>query len=114
MTDCLFCKIIHGEIAATIVYEDDNVIAFKDIEPQAPLHIIIVPRKHIATLNELNEEDTYLVGHMTQVAQRLANKNNYAKDGYRLVINCNQHGGQTVFHLHLHLLAGRQFHWPPG
>ncbi len=114
MTDCLFCKIIHGEIATTIVYEDDKVSAFNNIEPQAPLHILVVPRKHIATLNDLVAEDTYTVGHMIQVAQRLANKNGDGKQGYRLVMNCNQHGGQMVFHLHLHLLSGRQMHWPPG
>ena len=114
MTDCLFCKIIDGTISATLVYEDDTVIAFNDINPQAPTHILIVPRQHIATLNHLTQDDTLIVGHMVQVGQKLANQLGHAVNGYRLVMNCNGDGGQTVFHIHLHLLAGRQFEWPPG
>jgi histidine triad (HIT) family protein len=114
MTECLFCKIINGVIPATLVYEDDTVIAFNDINPQAPTHILIVPRQHIATLNHLTQDDTFIVGHMVQVGQRLANQLGHSENGYRLVMNCNGDGGQTVFHIHLHLLAGRQLEWPPG
>ena len=114
MINCLFCKITQGEITTKILHEDDKVIAFKDIAPQAPLHIVIIPRKHIATLNDLATEDTYTVGQMIQVARYLAKENGYANDGYRLVMNCNKQGGQMIFHLHLHLLAGRQLDWPPG
>ena len=114
MTNCLFCKIIDGDIPAKLVYEDDMVIAFNDINPQAPTHILILPRKHIDTLNHLTTNDTLIVGHMIQVGQQLANKLGHAENGYRLVMNCNGDGGQTVFHIHLHLLAGRQLDWPPG
>ncbi|MSP52684.1 MAG: histidine triad nucleotide-binding protein [Gammaproteobacteria bacterium] len=114
MANCLFCKIIDGEIPATLVYEDDTVIALNDINPQAPTHILIVPRQHIDTLNHLTEADTFIVGHMVQVGQKLANQLGHAAKGYRLVMNCNADGGQTVFHIHLHLFAGRQFAWPPG
>jgi histidine triad (HIT) family protein len=114
MTDCLFCKIVEGKIPATLVYEDDTVIAFNDINPQAPTHILIVPRKHISTLNHLTNDDTFIVGQMVQVGKKLADKLRHAESGYRLVMNCNSDGGQTVFHIHLHLLAGREFTWPPG
>jgi histidine triad (HIT) family protein len=114
MTDCLFCKIIKGDIPATLVYEDETVIAFNDLHPQAPTHILIVPRKHISTLNHLIEIDTLTIGHMVQIAQQLANELEHGENGYRLVMNCNSDGGQTVFHIHLHLLAGRQLEWPPG
>ena len=114
MSDCLFCKILQGDIPAKLVYEDDDIIAFNDINPQAPTHILIVPHKHIETLNDLTTDDTQTVGRMVQVAQKLANEKGFANDGYRLVMNCNDHGGQTVFHIHLHLLGGRQFQWPPG
>ena len=114
MTDCLFCKIIAGDIPAALVYEDDTVVAFNDINPQAPAHVLIVPRKHISTLNDLTKDDTFIVGHMVQVGQKLAHQFDHAENGYRLVMNCNRDGGQTVFHIHLHLLAGREFTWPPG
>jgi len=114
MSDCLFCKIIERTIPTELVYEDDTVVAFNDINPQAPTHILIVPRQHISTLNHLTKEDTFIAGHMVQVAQKLANELGYAENGYRLVMNCNADAGQTVFHIHLHLLAGRQFEWPPG
>jgi histidine triad (HIT) family protein len=112
--DCLFCKIINGSIPATIAYQDDIVTAFDDINPQAPCHKLIVPHKHIATLNDLQEEDNDILSHMIQTAKKLAAKLNLADDGYRLVMNCNAGAGQTVFHIHLHLLGGRQMTWPPG
>lgn len=111
---CLFCKIIDKEIPATILYEDEQVIAFNDINPQAPHHIIIIPKKHIATINDIANDDAALIGQMTLTGAKLAKELGLADNGYRLVMNCNQHGGQTVFHIHLHLLGGRQFSWPPG
>ncbi len=112
--DCLFCKIIQGDIPAAIIYRDDQVIAIDDINPQAPQHKLIIPLKHIATLNDLETSDAELVGHMVQTAKLLANKLEIAEEGYRTVMNCNAGAGQTVFHIHLHLLGGRQFNWPPG
>lgn len=112
--DCLFCKIAQGTVPAEIVYQDDQVVAFNDINPHAPQHKLIISRKHIATLNDLSADDTTLVGHMVQTAKMLARDNNIAEEGYRLVINCNPGAGQTVFHLHLHLLGGRRLTWPPG
>lgn len=116
MTDCIFCKIIQGEIPAKLVYEDDSVVAFPDIHPKAPHHLLIIPRRHIATLNDLNESEgnTMLVGHLMQVAKKLARQLNIAQEGYRVLMNCNAGGGQAVFHIHLHLLGGRLMHWPPG
>lgn len=114
MSECLFCKIIAGDIPAKISYQDDLVLAFDDINPQAPAHKLIIPKKHISTLNDLTSDDTHIIGHMVQTGQQLANQLGYAEEGYRLVMNCNQHGGQTVYHIHLHLLAGRQLDWPPG
>lgn len=114
MNDCLFCKIVTNEIPADIEYEDDLVLAFRDINPQAPSHFLIIPKKHISTLNDLSDNDTQLMGHIIQVGQQLANKLGHGDDGYRLVMNCNNHGGQTVYHIHLHLMAGRQLDWPPG
>ncbi len=112
--DCLFCRIIKGEIPTKIVYKDDFVVAFDDINPQAAHHKLIVPHKHISTLNDLHSEDNELVGHMIQTAKMLAKQLNIAEEGYRVVMNCNAGAGQTVFHIHLHLLGGRQFGWPPG
>ena len=112
--DCLFCKIAKGEIPAKIIYEDDLVMAFDDINPQAPHHKIFIPRKHIATLNDLQDGDDKLIGHMVQAATKLAKELNIAEDGYRVVMNCNTHGGQSVYHIHLHLLGGRRLAWPPG
>lgn len=112
--DCLFCKIASGSIPATIIYQDDKVVAFDDINPQAIQHKIIIPRKHIATLNDLQDEDNTLIGDMVQTATALAKKLAIAEQGYRLVMNCNAGGGQTVFHIHLHLLGGRHMTWPPG
>lgn len=112
---CLFCKIASTEIKANILYQDQKIIAFDDIAPQAPIHKIIIPRQHIATLNEATgEENKHLLGQMMQTAISLAHDLNIAADGYRLIMNCNQQGGQTVFHIHLHLLGGRQLTWPPG
>ncbi len=112
--DCLFCKIIKGDIPAANIYRDEWVVAFDDINPQAPHHKLIIPNKHIATLNDLQNDDNELIGHMVQTAKMLASKLGLAEDGYRLVMNCNAHAGQTVFHIHCHLLGGRQFKWPPG
>ena len=114
MIDCIFCKIINREIPIQMMYEDDQVIAFNDIQPQAPIHVLIIPREHIATLNDLTEEHTELIGHMIQIAKKLAKELGIGEKGYRVLMNCNQHGGQAVYHLHLHLLGGRQMQWPPG
>lgn len=114
MSDCLFCRIVAGGIPATLVYQDDAVVAFRDINPQAPLHVLIVPRKHIATLNDLAPADDALVGSMFRTAAALAKEHGYDARGYRTVFNTNREAGQTVFHIHLHLLAGRGLTWPPG
>jgi len=112
--DCLFCKVVQGEVPAKIIYKDDLVIGFDDINPQAPIHKLIIPQKHISTLNDLTPEDNALVGHMAQTAKKLAKELKIDEDGYRLVINCNKGAGQTVFHIHAHLLGGRSMAWPPG
>lgn len=114
MTDCLFCKIRDGDIPCDKVYENDDVIAFRDVNPQAPTHILIVPHKHIATINDLEDEDKDIVGQMLLAAQDIAGYEGIAEDGYRLVMNCNARAGQTVFHIHLHLMGGRVMTWPPG
>ncbi len=114
MTDCIFCKIAAGEIPAEKVYEDDQVVGFRDLSPQAPVHVLIIPRRHIATLNDLTGADESLVGHMHRAAAQVAADEGLAERGYRTLINCNAEGGQTVFHLHLHLLGGRPMTWPPG
>jgi len=114
MIECLFCKILKGEIPASIIYEDDRVIAFKDINPQAPLHALIVPRRHIASLNDLTPEDDALVGEMIRRAAAIAKQHSYADSGFRTVFNTNAAAGQTVFHIHLHVLGGRGLNWPPG
>ncbi len=112
--DCIFCKISRGEIPAKILFQDNQVIAFADVNPQAPIHHIIIPKRHIATLNELDESDSLLLGHMIYTAKSLAQQENIAENGYRILMNCNAAGGQTVFHIHLHLLGGRTMTWPPG
>ena len=114
MTNCVFCKIIAGEIPGSFVHQDDSIVAVRDINPQAPLHLLIMPRRHIATLNDLRPDDDALVGSMFRVAAALAGQHGYAERGYRTVFNCNREAGQTVFHIHLHLLAGRGLTWPPG
>ena len=114
MGDTLFSKIIRHEIAADIVHEDDDVIGFRDINGQAPIHILFIPRKPVATLNDLEEADALLIGKLFLAATAYAKSEGFAEKGYRCVINCNEDGGQSVYHLHLHLLAGRQMTWPPG
>ncbi|GBD97059.1 MAG TPA: histidine triad nucleotide-binding protein [Nitrospirae bacterium] len=112
--DCMFCKIIQNKIPSKKVYEDDGILAFEDVNPQAPVHILIIPKKHIPTSLEIEEEDNELIGRMFQVANRIATDREVAERGFRIVMNCNSEAGQTVFHVHLHLLAGRAMHWPPG
>ncbi len=111
---CFFCKIAEGEIPADIIFQSDDVIAFRDINPQAPTHALIIPKRHISTLNDLEEGDEHLVGSLFLAAKSLAIELGFAEDGYRTVFNCNPHGGQSVYHIHLHLLGGRQLGWPPG
>lgn len=112
--ECLFCKIIAGEIPSTKVYEDDRVYGFLDIDPQAPTHIILVPKAHIASANEITAENADVVGYIFQVVAQIAKEQGFADGGYRIVNNCGEAGGQTVGHLHFHLLAGRNLGWPPG
>ena len=114
MQDCLFCKIVERKIDASIVFEDDQLLVFDDINPQAPVHKLIIPKRHIATLNDVTSEDCLLIGHMVNTAKKLAQTLAISDSGYRTVFNCNSGGGQEVFHIHLHLLGGRQMHWPPG
>ena len=114
MSDCLFCKIVDKQIPAKIVFEDDRCLAFRDINPQAPTHVLIVPRKHIASLNELGDADAALVGHLHMIAAKLAAQQGLAARGYRTLFNTGAEAGQTVFHLHLHLVGGRALGWPPG
>jgi histidine triad (HIT) family protein len=111
---CLFCKIIAGEIPSSKVYEDELLFAFNDINPQAPMHVLVVPRQHIATLNDLTAANDGLVGSMVRAAARIAKDRGYDGTGYRTVVNCNAEAGQTVFHVHLHVLGGRRLAWPPG
>lgn len=111
---CLFCRIAHGEIPASKVYEDDELVAFADINPQAPMHLLVIPRVHVATTNDLAPEHDALVGRMIRRAAALAAERGHAERGYRTVFNCNADAGQTVFHLHLHVLGGRGLSWPPG
>jgi len=114
MEDCLFCRILDGKIPARIVHEDDRAIAFEDIHPQAPVHLLVIPRKHIASLVEAQPDDAALFGHLLLVAGQLARERGLDSKGYRSVINTGAGAGQTVFHLHVHVLGGRPFHWPPG
>ena len=114
MSDCLFCRLVEGEIPSDVVHEDDDILAFRDIKPQAPCHILIIPKRHIATLNDLTPDDAPLVGRILLTARRLAAEEGFAEAGYRTVFNCNRAAGQEVFHIHLHLLAGRPLGWPPG
>lgn len=114
MSDCLFCKMVSGEIPPDKVYEDDEVLGFRDINPQAPVHVLVIPKEHIATLNDLDDAHRSLVGRMVQAAAKIAAQEGVDTSGYRTVLNCNADAGQSVFHIHLHLLAGRQMHWPPG
>lgn len=114
MSDCLFCKIVAGEIPAELVHEEETLLAFRDISPQAPTHVLIIPRRHIATINDLSESDTDDIGRLFLAAAQIARAEGIAEDGYRVTMNCNAGAGQTVFHVHLHMLGGRQMTWPPG
>ncbi|MCM8778781.1 MAG: histidine triad nucleotide-binding protein [Candidatus Omnitrophica bacterium] len=112
--DCIFCKISRKEIPSKMVYADEEVLAFEDINPQAPVHIVIIPKKHIEKTSDITEGDIGLIGKLVFVAQKIAKEKNVSDSGYRLVFNCNKDAGQAVFHIHLHLLGGRKFFWPPG
>ena len=112
--DCIFCKIANGEINGDVLYQDDEVVGFRDLNPQAPHHILFVPRRHVATVNDFENADASLVGKLVLAAGKVARELGVAEEGYRLVTNCNGNAGQTVFHVHLHMLAGRVMRWPPG
>jgi histidine triad (HIT) family protein len=114
MTECLFCRIIAGQAPASKIYEDEEMVAIEDIRPQAPLHALVIPRRHIATLNDLSPEDDELIGRMTRRAAAIAKERGLAERGYRTVFNCNRDALQSFFHIHLHVLGGRRFGWPPG
>jgi len=114
VSDCLFCKIVAGDIPAKIVYKDEHLVAFQDINAQAPMHVLIVPRRHVASLNDLAESDDALVGEMVRRAAAIAKEHGHSERGYRTVFNCNADAGQSVFHIHLHVLGGRLLAWPPG
>jgi len=114
MNSCIFCKIAEGKANAEVVYQNDRIIAFRDIDPKAPVHILIIPRKHIATINDLTSNDKDLIGEIFLAAKEIAKMENLSECGYRLVFNCNRDGGQAVYHIHLHLLGGRSMKWPPG
>lgn len=112
--DCLFCRIVGGEIPADIVYESERVLAFRDINPQAPTHVLIVPRRHVATINDITDEHREDIGNLFMAAKVIARAEGIDEQGYRVTMNCNEGAGQSVFHLHLHLLGGRPMQWPPG
>jgi histidine triad (HIT) family protein len=114
VTGCLFCRIVAGEVPATIVYQDDRLVAFKDINPQAPGHVLVIPKRHISSLNDLTDADDPLLGEMIRRGAALAGDMGFTERGYRTVFNTNADAGQTVFHIHLHVLGGRRFAWPPG
>ena len=114
LNDCLFCKMVSGEIKPDTVFENDKVLAFRDINPQAPTHVLVIPKEHIATINDLDESHRDLVGELYLAAREIARAEGIDESGFRTVINCNEDSGQTVFHVHLHLLGGRRMHWPPG
>lgn len=112
--ECIFCKIITGEIPAKLIYQDDDIVAFRDISPQAPIHILIIPRKHIERISDMKDEDAGLIGNLVLVGKKIAQDEGITESGFRLVFNNNKDAGQAVFHIHLHLLGGRKFSWPPG
>lgn len=114
MSDCLFCKILDGDIPADVVFENEDVLAFNDVNPQAPVHVLIIPRKHISTVNDMSAGDEIIMGKLFSAAKVIAAERGIADDGYRVVVNCNEKAGQTVFHIHMHLLGGRNMTWPPG
>lgn len=112
--DCIFCKIVDGSLPADLVYENESLIAFRDIDPKAPTHVLLIPRRHVATMNDLQDGDESLVGDLFITAARIAADEGLAEEGYRVVMNCNEAAGQSVFHIHLHLMGGRTMTWPPG
>jgi histidine triad (HIT) family protein len=114
MSDCLFCKMVAGEIKPNTVYEDDDVLAFRDLNPQAPTHVLVIPKMHISTINDLQPDQAALIGKLFLAAQKVAKDDGIADRGYRTVMNCNREAGQSVFHIHLHVLGGRPMNWPPG
>lgn len=114
MSDCLFCRIVAGEIPSNLIHEDDHCVAFEDVGPQAPTHVLVVPREHIASMNDLSQDHEQLAGHLLLVAMKVARQRGHGESGYRTVINCQEGAGQSVFHLHVHVLGGRRFSWPPG
>ncbi|MBI1997186.1 MAG: histidine triad nucleotide-binding protein [Deltaproteobacteria bacterium] len=114
MSDCLFCGVVEGKIKGNIVYQDDSVVAFKDINPKAPVHVLIIPRRHVAGVLDLKADDGAVIGHIFEVAARLAREQGIAGSGFRVVVNSGADAGQSVFHLHYHLLGGRRMTWPPG
>jgi histidine triad (HIT) family protein len=114
MSDCIFCKMASGEIQPDVVFEDEEILAFRDLNPQAPTHILIIPKRHIATTNDLEAGDASLIGRLVLAAKQIAAQEGLSERGYRTVLNCNAEAGQSVFHLHLHLLGGRPMGWPPG
>ena len=114
MSRCIFCDIANKKTATCLLYEDEQVVAFDDLHPRAPIHKLIIPKQHIATINDIQPTQETLVGRLFTVAHTLANTLNIAEEGYRVVMNCNQHGGQAVYHIHLHLIGGKQLSWPPG
>ncbi len=112
--NCLFCKILEGEIPAELIYESDTAVAFRDINPQAPIHALVIPRKHISTINDIDVDDEAIIGSLYSAARHIAAAEGIADEGYRAVMNCNEGAGQSVFHIHLHVLGGRRLDWPPG
>lgn len=114
MNECLFCRMVKGEIKPDVVYEDDEVLAFRDLNPQAPMHVLVIPKLHLATLNDLDDSHAALMGKLFLAAKKVAEQEGLAERGYRTVANCNAEAGQSVYHIHLHVLAGRAMHWPPG
>ena len=114
MSECLFCKMVAGEIQPDVVYEDEEVLAFRDVNPQAPLHVLVIPKAHIATTNDLDADNAAVVGKLYLAAKQIAEEEGVAAPGYRMVMNCNAGAGQSVYHIHLHVLGGRAMHWPPG
>ena len=114
MSDCIFCKIGSGEIPVDKLYEDGSIVGFRDIQPEAPTHVVVIPKKHIATMNDATKSDSQVLSNMLLASQKIAKNEGLAEGGYRIVINCNRDGGQAVFHLHAHVLGGRRMSWPPG
>lgn len=112
--DCIFCKIAAGDVDTDIIYQSDELVGFRDLNPQAPTHVLIIPRRHISTINDFTESDAELIGQLFVAAKEIAAQEGISERGYRVTMNCNAGGGQSVFHVHLHLLGGRQFTWPPG